>query len=309
MGMEEIDRAMAWIDQSPAHRAAFDHVEQAWHGPQHGASSNVAPFPQDTVQTSRGRRGWRHGAIAASLLAAIILPLLFWQQLPVKEKYATRVGEHRTVRLQDGSVVEIGGGTRLSVEFRRDGRFLSLTEGEAMFTVAKDNRRPFMVYSAGGVMKAVGTAFNVNRGNDGVTVGVVEGVVQVRMDTPHSESVFLQRGSEESYSTVTGLGPVRQVNPDRIGSWRTGSFSFIDRSLGSVVSDLNRYAARPIYIDHERLKQVHVTGTVTSDGILEWVQALHQTIPIQIIASEQAIHLRAVPASRRSRGKAVAEHS
>lgn len=302
--MEEIDRIMAWIDQSPAHHSAYAQVERAWHGTPRNSGVQEASLPSLKTPSVSRRQGWHLGAIAASLLAVTVVPLLFWLQAPVKEKYATRTGEHRAVRLQDGSLVELGGGSQLAIEFRRDGRYISLVEGEAMFTVAKDSRRPFMVYSAGGLVKAIGTVFNVNRDNEGVTVGVVEGVVQVRMDTPNSPSVFLQRGNEGSYSTVTGLGPVHQINPDRIGSWRSGSFSFIDRPLGSVVADLNRYASQPIYIDDEALKLARVTGTINADGILEWVQALHQTMPVQVVTANQAIHLRTGPAAKRRPTKA-----
>lgn len=88
--------------------------------------------------------------------------------------------EHRA--LPDGSWVDLNVGADIAVEFTAGGagaRRVVLRRGEAHFTVAKDAARPFVVEAGGVAVRAVGTAFSVQRGGAGVEVLVTEGRVAV----------------------------------------------------------------------------------------------------------------------------------
>jgi transmembrane sensor len=91
----------------------------------------------------------------------------------------TGVGQVRTVNLEDGSQIILGGATTLRTSFSPSSRQIYMTGGEASFRVGKDATRPFTVVTAEGFARAVGTAFDVRRGPEGTTVTVVEGVVEV----------------------------------------------------------------------------------------------------------------------------------
>ncbi len=65
--------------------------------------------------------------------------------LPRPQTYATQVGEQRSIALNDGSTVELDTRSRIRVRLERDARKIELLEGQALFHVAKDERRPFIV--------------------------------------------------------------------------------------------------------------------------------------------------------------------
>jgi transmembrane sensor len=91
----------------------------------------------------------------------------------------TERGERREVILADGSVLEVAPGTRLRVKYAEAERRIYLDRGRALFHVAKNPNQPFVVQSEATTVRAVGTAFGVERGAQGVIVTVSEGKVSV----------------------------------------------------------------------------------------------------------------------------------
>ena len=119
------------------------------------------------------------------------------------EDYATQVGEQRLVVLDDGSRMTLNTNTRVHVSLGSKQRSVEVQQGEALFEVAKDPQRPFVVHAGGSEVVAVGTVFAVrlaqggysgNQGDhgdlgdpgarlpDALTVMLVEGRVSLRAD-------------------------------------------------------------------------------------------------------------------------------
>jgi len=293
---DDIEAALAWLAESPEHQAAYDAVERVWAGP-------AEPSPIREPEPAATRRFipasvWRVAA-AILVLVGLATGARFFsrgEETPVPVRYASVVGETRSIALADGSTVTLGAASAISVEYAARVRRVVLTDGEALFSVAKNPARPFIVEAAGGSAQALGTVFNVHRGPEGVTVAVAEGVVQVKAttDTP-APAVRLPAGTEVTYTAQAELGAVRNVRAERVGGWRRGVLSFIDRPLGAVVADLNRYSTRLIAIDDESLKQMRVSGSVTTAGIEEWLRALQGTAAIELRESDRALTLRKSP--------------
>src|SRR5690606_26847429 len=92
-------------------------------------------------------------------------------------------GEQRTVTLADGSVIELNARSRIKVRYADRERAIDLLQGQALFRVAKDPTKPFIVASGGTYVRAVGTQFDVYKKSVGTVVTVVEGRVAVTTPT------------------------------------------------------------------------------------------------------------------------------
>jgi transmembrane sensor len=125
-------------------------------------------------------------AIAASALIAALAGAAWWQsaRYPL---YSTDTGERRSITLADGSTVDLNARSKLRVEFSKNERRVELLDGQALFQVAKDKNRPFIVASGEATVRAVGTQFDVYRKETDTTVTVLEGRVAV-YSTAHAES-------------------------------------------------------------------------------------------------------------------------
>jgi transmembrane sensor len=125
---------------------------------------------------------------------------------------ATETGEQRFVKLVDGSTLELNSRSRVRIRFSDSERDVDLIEGQALFHVAKDSARPFIVHSGSTSVRAVGTQFDVYRKALGTTVTVVEGRVAVlspmlkaARDGESGSSAAPQSLPQVSPSTNTGV--------------------------------------------------------------------------------------------------------
>lgn len=289
---EQIDAVFAWKAASPENAAAYELVQKFWHDGVELPATVVAPAAAVTPLPVRPRVArWQRYAMAACAALVATVVVMLWRDAagPANLDYATRVGEHRRIELPDGSTVELGGASRLEVDYGSQARLLTLIAGEALFKVAKNPQRPFIVNSAGGATQATGTQFNVNQRAGRVTVAVLEGSVQVSL--PGSTPVGIATGSAVTY-TGRAIGAPYTVDAEQLADWRTGHLTFADQPLDAVVADLNRYSSRPIVLQGETLNQVRVTGSVAAQGIEEWVQALNAMAPVAVEVTPIAIILR-----------------
>jgi transmembrane sensor len=120
---------------------------------------------------------WRGWTLAATLLMAIGGGAAwFYAQ---RGLYTTDTAEQRTMTLEDGSRIELNARSRLRVTYSKAARTVELYDGQALFQVAKDASRPFLVKSGEATVRAVGTQFDVYRKEDNTTVTVLEGRVAV----------------------------------------------------------------------------------------------------------------------------------
>ena len=127
---------------------------------------------------SRPARRRRLAVAAACALMATVVTSLWWN-LDHYPLYTTDIGERRSLTLPDGSTVDLNARSRIRIEFSTTERKVDLLDGQALFQVAKDKQRPFIVSSSDATVRAVGTQFDVYRKSSGTIVTVLEGRVAV----------------------------------------------------------------------------------------------------------------------------------
>jgi transmembrane sensor len=228
----------------------------------------------------------RRWTAAAAVVVAAVSAAAWWQftRPPV---YETDVGEQRTVLLDDGSVVRLNSRSKFSVRLEPERRGIELLEGQALFEVAKDPTRPFIVKSGDIAIRAVGTAFDVYRKQTGTVVTVVEGAVQVSLEGAGAavdrEDSGSARGEENKplsagqQAVVKPLGTIERregVNVAAATSWLQRELVFSGESLGSVVDEFNRYNKRTIVLTDPSLVDLRVNAVFNStnpEALLKFV--------------------------------------
>jgi transmembrane sensor len=185
-------RFSTWLRTSPEHVRAYLELAAIWNegprlDPEHKfdgpalAEDNIVPLGISHSQplASRAEGGGRllgRVALAASIAVIAIGGVWKYTQRGV---YSTDIGEQRSITLSDGSHIELNANSRIRESFSGSERRIELVRGQALFHVAKDAARPFIVKSDGTQVRAVGTQFDVYRRSTGTTVTVVEGRVAV----------------------------------------------------------------------------------------------------------------------------------
>jgi len=131
---------------------------------------SLAAEPNRPVFTSR-----RRGAIAASIaIGGVAADCSRGSPYKGVQPTRQRSGEalaHAERWVHDRPQCPIGS----QDQFFKAERNVELIDGQALFEVAKDKTRPFVVRSGATLVRAVGTQFDVYRKRSGTTVTVIEG--------------------------------------------------------------------------------------------------------------------------------------
>ena len=177
--------------------------------------------------------GFAAAAIAAAVLAVVFIPRMLGETL------VTKHAERREVTLGDGSTVQLDPETTLRIKLGAHERRVALERGRAVFHVAKDTARPFLVSSNGTIVRAVGTIFGVEQRDQGVVVTVSEGKVVVLTPQLQQRDAAGKRGADDVTSApvtvnrrsadrvekgITGLAPIDQPRSTEAAEAGAGVF-------------------------------------------------------------------------------------
>jgi transmembrane sensor len=252
-----------WLEADPAHGDAYDRVALA--DLDYADALAATPVEAELASNDNEAASWfkRRGvmALAASaVLALIAMPFLTGSR--DLETFQTRPGETRTIALNDGSRIELNGGTRIALD-RKDDRYARLEIGEAAFTIRHDAANPFTLHIGDSELVDVGTLFNVRSDDEGLEVAVGEGVVRYN---PDNEAVLIAAGSQLVLAANAAKPVVSATEPGTVASWRTGRLSYRDAPISRIALDLSRALGSPVSVDPKASGR-RFSGTIQIDRV------------------------------------------
>lgn len=257
---------IAWLEADPAHQTAFDAVEmavaeadEALHDMARPHHANPVPEAANDEPANPSRRWWIGGALAASLafVVAIGSNALFGSD---PYQVMTGPGQTQTVTLPSGDRIALNGETRLTLD-RKNPRYASLDQGEAVFTIRHDPSDPFVLYMGDNRVEDVGTVFSAAHGGEGIRVSVAEGAV---LYNPDSEAVTLTAGRALHDAGGTSPIVVSTIDPSAVGAWQRGRLSYSGAPYSAVAADLGRAIGQRVILD-PALAGRQFTGTIRID--------------------------------------------
>ena len=211
----------------------------------------------------------RTGGVLLGALAATVAVGVMLMGAPGQETYRTKVGERRAISLEDGSTIELNTDSQVRVRLGKDQRRLTLDRGQAMFAVAHDAKRPFVVTAGDTSVRAIGTRFEVWLEKDAVRVVLAEGKVQVTKAQPAGAKpappVILAAGTRLDVTKAKTTAPVA-VDVAAVTGWTQGRLTFKDTRLADAAAEVNRYSRRQVVIApalaDQRFNGVFDTGDI-----------------------------------------------
>ncbi|MGC4009716.1 MAG: FecR family protein [Pseudomonas sp.] len=278
---------LRWRGLSAEHERAAREAEALW-----GALPETHHAEDYRRRARRPRR--LLALAAAACVAAIAVTIALPEPLAgLYSDYATRTGERRMLELADGSRVWLNSDSALSVDFSAQQRRLYLHSGEALFEVAKDAARPFIVEAKGGEVRAVGTRFDVDSRGPQVRVDVTEGVVQV--NSAGSAPVRLSAGERLSYRERVAPDPVQPLDLSSASAWQRGKLIFNQRPLGEVLDELERYVPGRIVLTDSALRQHKVSGVFDLKDPDALLKTLERLQPVKVTHMPWLVLIRPAP--------------
>ena len=253
-------------------------------------------------------------AVLAAALVGVITAGLLWLDRFNASTYSTGLGEQRSLRLSDGSFIELNTRSKVRIQFETDARTVHLIQGEALFRVAHDAHRPFRVSTSVATIQAVGTQFDVYVASDSDTrVAVVEGRVRVggAGSSPGIDSavasegdsitnnapmsgrlVTLAAGEEASVSPKGRV--VKDLRPDisEAVAWRNGRLIFHDVPIAEVIKEFSRYSDFRFTVLGDTLARRRISGVFHADDPQTLIALFEGDKSVEVVRVDNGVMLK-----------------
>lgn len=301
-----------WLARDPRHLGALVRARAQWIDfDRLGALAGRTPVRRGALAGgfATGALWSRRRVVAAGLGGAGALALGWSVLAPAEEYYASAVGEVRRIPLEDGSTLMLNTDSQARVRFDRRSRAVRLLRGEALFEVAPDAHRPFVVQSADWEVRAVSTVFGVRLRGGEVDVTVSKGAVELGRAGVAGDAARRISASEQSILAPAQPIRVRRLPEavlERRYAWLQGMVAFSGETLADAVAEINRHNRRPIVIDDAELALQPVVGAFHATDVEAFVAAAAAALGAESVVAEEAWHLR-MPAPPETTAATVGE--
>jgi transmembrane sensor len=297
MSAENRDEFVAWLSGHPKNIEKFQHFNALWDATE---ILKTDSFTNKVLNRRRARRIPTHAIESsghphdrsfktswlsvAAVILLIVTGVFFTQHhLDSEEIYNTATGEHRSILLNDGSIIHLAPETKISVFFTPEQRHFTMEKGKALFSVAYDPDRPIVVSTDTLYIRAIGTEFLVNRLNrEKLSVSVTEGKVEIAKKTTDDfrGRKIIDMGETVIVNEQKSTYQVKPVDIAQATSWQEGRLYFSRALLPDVICEVNRYLKKKIVIGDIRLDTVEINMNFDIKHCKYFLRTLHDGVPI-----------------------------
>ncbi|WMJ68197.1 FecR domain-containing protein [Stenotrophomonas sp. 24(2023)] len=274
------ERCQQWRRAHPEHERAWQRAQQL--------SQTLGALPAALAMPVLDRPAARRRA-ALKTLAVVIstgpAAWLAWRYAPAPTWLAdhrTATGEGRTVQLEDGTRLQLDTASAVDIHFNDEARLVRLREGAVAIWTAPDPQpraRPFVVSTAEGHLRALGTHFIVRQQPALTHVAVLEGAVAVRARTSGAAQV-LQANQQAAMSTTT-IQPPAPADP-HVDDWTRGVLYARDMRLGAFLAELGRYRPGVLRCD-PAVAGLRISGVFQLADTTPLLDSLPQALAVRVV--------------------------
>lgn len=282
------DRAawQAWFDTREECRDAWRFVDSVSRRFDAFQSRDRQDAAVSALVSTRAPQFTRRGALnaLAVVAGAGVLGWATWRHQALRNRalawsadYRTGVGEMRAFTLADGTRVWLNTASALDVDYREHLRRLRLFAGEVLIDTAKDAARAFVVDTAHGRLRALGTRFTVRCDDDSTLLSVSHGAVEIRAA---NGLIHVVPAGRQRRFTNAGLGGEGAASA-AAESWVDGVLLAEDIPLDALIAELQRYRHGHIGVA-PAVAQLRVIGGFPLRDPDKTLAMLEDTLPIRV---------------------------
>lgn len=284
----EADEAalQAWLTDSPAHRIAYWKLEATWDRTHRIAA--FKPARRGARLAAVGRRVWPvllRSAAALAFVCAGGAVAMYFSQPPREQAYATTIGGHETLALDDGSRIELNTDTAIRIAMTGKTRRVWLDKGEAYFDVHHDAARPFVVMAGNARVIDLGTKFTVRREAKRLNVALLEGRAELDNGEQGADarSAVLRPG-DVAVATADTLAVTRKPEAAMKATlgWRRGVLVFDDTELTAAAQEFNRYNRKKVIVGDAHTARLRIGGTFPSTNVDAFADAAEAILGLHV---------------------------
>ncbi len=284
---------LAWRAADPAHETAWQQLTGTLEGSSFGrlgdaypagyASAGQAAAPAllapSPAPIAPPRRRFLAGALALAGTGACAAYVgnAFYPLGNVAADAATATGERRRYVLSDGSQLLLDARSRVNLDFTPAYRQVHLLDGAVTVSVAPDARRPFLVHTAQGTVRALGTRYMVRQQAQRTLVVVHEHEVEV--ETMSGAHGTVRAGTGARFDASRMGTPRAELMAE--AAWEAGWVEARGRPLAEVIAALRPYRSGTLRVSMAA-GGLPVSGHFPLDDTDAALDTLRDMMPINV---------------------------
>lgn len=287
---EEKTNFQQWLATSSRHQGAWIRANTIQASIESVAALGAGITPE--MARPRVLFQWRFPLAAAATLLLAVASILIYKGLG--DRYTSGVGELRQVALTDGSTMLLNTATRAIVKMKPESRDIELDRGEALFEVAHDASRPFLVHAGDITVKAIGTAFTVKM-NDAVAgekveVLVTQGTVEV-MSPSGTARIAADHHASVQPEVPPRVEAIDRSEAERQLAWRSGRLEFDGQPLIEAVNEINRHSRKHVIVTDPVMAQRPIVGSFRAIDSESFAHIAAATLNAKVVLDGDVIRI------------------
>jgi len=246
----------------------------------------------------------RYVAIAASILIMIVAGIAIYnvrftsqsQKSPKHEvakvqNFKTNYGQKKRLTLSDGSKIVLNANSQLRFAdaIGVNNKIDVWLNGEAYFEIKHltgNAKRAFVVHTKDGTITDIGTRFSVNTRSDSTTVALVQGAVNIKIDSKKSstnQSGYLMKPGELALFEKGGQDiTIHQVNSAVYTSWISNKLTFDHTPIKAAARRIEDTYGVKVVINDKNLLKKSISGSVRNNNLNVLIDALSKMLRVPV---------------------------
>ncbi len=309
----EMERLAAWVDKSKNNAKYYTQIKDIWEASLTNASQ-IAETEKEWLRfLLRIKQNYRHNMFrfntnlqilyrfAAILVAGLLIGgLVVNYALKEEPLYVTSIAPKGSVSqmiLADSTLVYLNAGSELWYSPKsKDKKREVFLKGEAWFDVTKQPNSPFVVHTNFYDVNVTGTRFNVKayETDNEITTTLEEGQVRITSSDKYNlpRAIILKPGEQVALNKESNKIAVKQVDTKLFTSWKDNKLMFLNMDFKELIVLLERKYGVDIKVDNPDILKYHYSGTIKNESILEILEIIKHTLPIQYKIEGQQIIIK-----------------
>ena len=266
-----------WLNAHSEHQRAWEQIQQV-NQRLRGMPSPLAHAALNAPTLRSRRQALKLLLILGAGSAAVwslrqqhILP-------PLSADYRSPVGQRRTVRLADGSQLQLNTGSAVDVHIDGQQRLVRLLEGEILLT-ARAGQTPLRVLTGQGLLSSQAARLNVRQFNDHTQLAVLDGQVDV-MPNSYSGLPLSVEAAHQVNFTRKGWDSPRPTDANS-GAWADGMLVAAHMRLEDFLGELGRYRRGQLNCDPQ-VANLLLSGSYPLDDSERILDLLEVSLPVKV---------------------------
>ncbi|MFJ1338431.1 FecR family protein [Pseudomonas caricapapayae] len=271
-----------WCHLDSRHQATFERISSVV-AQLHSLRSQRVPVRAALQVPVKRRIKARHllgvGVLLVNL--GVVLSLSGYRVDDLFADLHTTPGQWQTRTLEDGSRITLYGNSAIDLQFDAAQRRVELRRGQVLVDVAHDPSRPFVVVTADGSFKALGTRFVVSHGEGQSELSMLQSTVAVQ-SADRSQSLDVQRGGR-AWVRRDAVGRLPDIDPASLEqAWQRHQLVVDQVPLPQVLEALGRQSRGHLQFDAGALADLNVSAVLPLNDTERALQLLAQALPIRL---------------------------